>query len=449
MKRIYTAILVTVSALLICGNASAQSFRTGYFLDNYTYSYRLNPAKVTGESFFGLALDNIDLQNSSSLGISSFLYPKGNSLVTGLNSSVDANTFLGKLSDVNTINLDESINILTLGFGREDHTSTVEVNVRTTAGISLPYELFAFLKKGGQNTSYNIGGIYANVSAIGDIAYGYSRKINDQLSVGGRIHALIGLGNLSLNGNDTSVSIGDQEVAINSDIDVTSAGLLKLGISDGAINLDDTGLSTETIFGGFGATLDLGVIYKPIDGLEVSFSINDLGGISWKNNVTAKASGKSSYKGGTITFEGGNVSTDLEDALTELTRSINVKDLGETSSFAMMPMTIAAGARYTMPFYSGLSAGLLATYHTGKYTSWYDVRVGATITPAKIISATANLGMTTFGPTFGAALNACLGPVDLILGLDSFIGKMGKLSKFTVPLDKFTENIHLGLAFSF
>lgn len=404
---------------------------------------------TTEDSFVGVAVGNIELQNSSTLGISSFLYPKGNTLVTGLNSAVDAKTFLGNLAETNGLNLDESINILSLGFAKETHTSTVELNVRSMVGVSLPYDLFAFLKKGGINTSYNIGGIFANVNAIADLAYGYSRKINDQLRVGARIHALVGVASANVNGNDTSISMSDKEVAINSNLEVTTAGLVQVAIDNGVIDMNKTGLSTKGGLGGFGASVDLGAVYEPIEGLEVSLSVNDLGGISWKNNVTAQATGKSTFKGGTITFDGGNVKTDLEDALKGLTEAINVKDIGVTSRFDLLPMTIAAGARYTMPFYSGLSAGLLATYHTGKYTSWYDVRLGATITPAKIISACANVGVTTFGPTFGAALNAHLGPINLMLGVDSYLGKLAKISGVSVPLNKFQENIHFGLAFSF
>lgn len=102
-----------------------------------------------------------------------------------------------------------------------------------------------------------------------------------------------------------------------------------------------------------------------------------------------------------------------------------------------------------MPFYKGLSTGVLASFHTGKYTSWYDVRLGATITPARIISATANVGISSFSPTFGAALNINLGPLNLMAGIDSYLGKTVTIASVNVPRDKFQENIHLGMAITF
>ena len=88
MKRI----IITISAaLLLCAGASAQSFRSGYFLDrNYTYGYRINPAQINRKSFMALGLGNIDLQNSCNIGISNLLFPTETGLVTGFNKAVSA-----------------------------------------------------------------------------------------------------------------------------------------------------------------------------------------------------------------------------------------------------------------------------------------------------------------------------------------------------------------------
>ena len=452
MKKIFSVSAAIIAMSLICTVASAQSFRTGYFLDNYIYSYRINPAIVSDDSFFGLAVTNIDLQNSSNIGISSILYPSGNSIVTGLNSKVSADEFLGKLSQNNGLNLDESINILSMGFAKKDHYSTVEVNVRAMAGASLPYDLLAFLKKGGIGKTYDISNIYANAKAYADVSYGYARDINDKISVGGRVHFLVGLANVTARSQNTSISMSEQEMAVTSDMNITSAGLLELSTtSDGAIDASNTKFGMDNGMGGFGASIDLGAVYKPIDGLEVSLAVNDLGAISWSNNFTGKASGRSTVSGGTIKLNDGKLETDLENALTALTECVNVKNTGKSSSFEMLPATIAAGARYTMPFYEGLSAGMLATIHTGTCSSWYDLRAGATITPARIVSAAANLGISSFGPTFGAALNLHLGPVNLVAGTDCFMSSMTKISNIPVPvpLNKFVLNAHLGLSISF
>ena len=115
MRRLHL-ILLTVAILCSLG-ASAQSFRSGYFLDNYVYGYRINPAQVNDRLSIGLLIDNFDLQNASSMGVSSFLYPNpdgSNSLVTGLNKAIPTETFLKGLKKHNFISLDENINIFSL-----------------------------------------------------------------------------------------------------------------------------------------------------------------------------------------------------------------------------------------------------------------------------------------------------------------------------------------------
>ena len=101
--------------MLLSAGASAQSFRSGYFLDNYVYGYRINPAQLNKKSFLAVGAGNIDLQNSCSIGIASVLFPTENGMVTGLNKAVSAEQFLGGLPNSVGIGLDENINLLSFG----------------------------------------------------------------------------------------------------------------------------------------------------------------------------------------------------------------------------------------------------------------------------------------------------------------------------------------------
>ena len=91
MKNIKPIILTLALATAgIC--ASAQS-RSSYFLDNYVYGYRLNPAIMSERSFFSLpVVGNVQADIQSGIGVSTLLYPApdGNGLVTGFNSSVSS-----------------------------------------------------------------------------------------------------------------------------------------------------------------------------------------------------------------------------------------------------------------------------------------------------------------------------------------------------------------------
>ena len=445
MKKLHI-ILLTAAVLLSLG-ASAQSFRSGYFLDNYTYGYRINPAQVNDRGFFAIGLGNIDLQNCTNLGISKFLFPKqdGTGLVTGLNKSVSADTFLGGLKQNNFVSLDENINILSFGIANGERMHSVELNLRVPITLNLPLDIFAFAKTGGTR-DFNIAGIYVDVTALADLSYGYSRYITDNLSVGGRLHLLAGAANVNLSGQNTKISLSESKIAVSPNLDLVTSGILGIEANSTGDGIDPSkiGINTSSPIGGFGGTIDLGVEYKADFGLDAMFSITDLGFISWKNDFAANASGSFEYTGTTIGFEGGTIKTDLAD-LMDVSKILSFKAGKGTSSASLMPFDIAAGVRYFMPFYDKLSVGALATYHNAKYASWFDTRVGATITPARILSLSGNIGYGSFGGTWGAGLNLHLGPINLLVGADSFLGRMGRIANITVPIDPVQVNLHAGL----
>ena len=469
MKKIH--IIMLSAAMLLSLGASAQSFRSGYFLDNYVYGYRINPAQVNDRGFFALLLGNMDFQNRTTFGVSQFLYPASNGLVTGLNSLVTPDEFLGKFKANNYLALDESINILALGvaIGRPMHT--LEVNVRVGATASLPYDLFAIVKSGKAGT-YDLGGIYLDATALADVCYGFSTHIGDHFSAGARLHFLYGAANGNLTGNQSYITLSDKQVAALANMDLNVSGIFNGGLNpDGSFGFDNININPwpPTSYGG---AVDLGFQYTSDFGMEAMVSVTDLGMMSWANQISAHAEASIDYTGGSFTFENGTINTNFEEIMQKFTDSlVEPKFTTGTRAWRMMPWNAAAGVRYHMPFWKGLSVGALGTYHFEKCASWYDARLGVTVTPARIITATTNIGYSTFGPTWGGAIDLHLGPFNLLAGFDGYIGPMGKfglgdtlsslngvpvvstLSKAVTfvpfPLNGSIGNAHIGLTLTF
>ena len=447
MKKIFQ--IVPVVLLLCTVGASAQSFRSGYFLDNYVYGYRINPAQMGQKSFLGVAIGNIDLQNNGTIGAASLLFPNGTSVVTGLNKAVSADKFLGGLKENNALSFDESLNIFSLGIVKNNNMFTVELNARALAGVKIPHELFAFAKKGGTGVTYDLGGLGVGASAFGDLAVGYARAIRDMFSFGARVHVLIGLADVYAGTNPSVVNLGESSISVKPDVGLNFSGLPTIAPGTGnSLDFSKIGFNGSPM-GGFGAALDLGVEFKPFPGFEAMLAVNDLGFISWNNNFSGAVKGDFSFSGGSIALEGGEFKTDFDGILDKLMDSFRLEASQNGKSMSGMPFNVAAGAKYKMPFYDRLSAGVLATYHNSAYIPWFDARLGVTITPVDLIGLSANIGTGTFGPTFGAALDAHLGPVNILFGLDSFIGKAGKFSGIPIPLNAFMANVHAGIAFTF
>lgn len=126
----------------------------------------------------------------------------------------------------------------------------------------------------------------------------------------------------------------------------------------------------------------------------------------------------------------------------------------DAASFEKLPVTINLGAKYRMPFYDRLSAGVLGTYRAdSRYTFW-DVRTGVAVTPADWFCISANYGYNSYGLTWGTAMSLTAACFNLHLALDSYSGRTGKFitaesESLRFPLGPFKYQINLGLTVTF
>ena len=459
MKKISIAIvLVAALSLLSLTKASAQSFRSGYFLDNYVYGYRLNPAQIGPRSFFALGLGSIDLQNNLNIGMASLLFPTENGMVTGFNKAVSAEQFLSGIPNGVRLSLDEDINILSFGIAKENRMSTFEINLRTRVGLALPHDLFAFLKVGGDQP-YDISGLGVNAEVIADVAYGFAHTIGDNLTIGGRLHFLAGVADVKAYTANSSITMGST-AELNTEIHLETSGIASIGIDDKG-NIDPNSIQMNGDYvGGYGGGLDLGIEYEPFDGFTLTASVTDFGVMFRKNTTNLAASSKVTYKGADINYqEDGSVKADFDQVLEELRQAIVFKEVaGEPQRVDVLPFNAAVGLRYKMPFFEPLSVGALGTWHFDSIAPWYEARGGLTFTPWRLISISANAGYGSIGgPVCGGALDLHLGPLNILAGFDTFLGEIGLIKDvpippyngIPIPLHGFDLNVHVGVGLTF
>ena len=95
-----------------------------------------------------------------------------------------------------------------------------------------------------------------------------------------------------------------------------------------------------------------------------------------------------------------------------------------------------------MPFYEGLSAGVITTVQN----FYKEVRFGLDVTPIRAISLAASAALNSYGFDMGAALNFRFPGVNLFLGTDSMFFKM---NEYHIPSSKGVTNVTAGLAIAF
>ena len=208
------------------------------------------------------------------------------------------------------------------------------IGLRTDIGANLTKNMFTFLnemetvEENWRNSNYDISGQQLNINAYTEIGLGLSRQINSRLTVGARVKALLGIGNMELKLNRVAMSANlpsDQQInqwssesywnsmtpsqaaqaaqelkdkfnnyhanlTVGAELKSSFKGL-ELQEEEGKDYVTDFDFDSGKLgIAGYGFGIDLGASYKILDNLTVSASVLDLGFISWSKSSTKIAS---------------------------------------------------------------------------------------------------------------------------------------------------------------
>lgn len=436
-------------------SAAAQTINSAYFTEDYKFRHMLNPAFGNEQNYVSIpALGNISVNTHGNFGyrdviMSNPMYPSlsDKKMTTFLNPYISAEDALSGFSTGNNrITGDVSLTILSAGFKAFGGYNTIEINSRTTTGVSLPYELFEFAKNTG-NHSYNIGDINAHAQSFAEIAFGHSRQINDKLRLGAKLKVLVGLGRADvkmrnmkadLTAEDkwtitgeatTDVSMkGFSYVSEEKEYNIEGSGTYER-VND--VDLDGVGV------GGLGMAIDLGGVYEINEDWTVSASVLDLGFISWTNDMLAENRSKSFVFNGfhdvSVTSDRGEeIDTKVDRYGDQLADFANLTDMGDKGGRSTgIGATINVGAEYTLPVYRKVSFGALCTSRINGAYSWTEGRLSANYAPLNWLDGGVSFAVNSFTTSMGWVLNLHPKGYNFFIGMDHILGKT---SKEMIPL---------------
>lgn len=450
---------IACGALLLgAATASAQEFRTSYFMQTSNFRHQMNPALLdsayVGIPFFG----NINVGATGNIGMANFVHKlDGNpqyDLTTFMNPAVSASEFLGDLHDKNRADIYVNMNIASVAFKAFKGMNLVELNLRSNTNICLPYELFEFMKTAGEKEQYSLSNLGVRTQNYLELALGHSHKIDDKLTVGAKMKFLIGAAYADLSVNRLDLTMNGDRWAIDGDAQLKAA-LLSGGTfshdtdkplsDDGRPRVD--GLD-DISFGlpGFGLAFDFGATYRVIDDLTLSVGLTDLGFISWKNALQASSKGSWEFDGFDNIYMGGENGEKLGDQFDNLTDDLEdmfaVYDDGQESASQGLAATLNIGADYTLPAYRNLRFGFLYTGRIHGLYSFHQGMFSANVRPLKWIEANLNTAVSSTGWTLGAALSLKAKHFNFYVGTDRFFGKV---SKQWIPLHSLNANVNFGM----
>ena len=438
----------------------AQFLRTSYFMEGTPYRQQLNPALAPGRGYLNLPVIgtfNASV-NSSTLGYQDVMDIIDN---TEGGDFFKSDAFINKLDNLNNLNVNLSTDILSAGWYKGKNFWSFNIGLRNDIGASIPKGMFEFMREMDglsaddnlerlSNINQKVGHQSLEINSYAEVGVGLARNITERLTVGARVKALLGVGNLKLDINNIAVNSnlsgyntgdlndlnGRAEIRVDATLE-NSSKLIELSEDDGVIDEIEFGT-----FGlaGYGLGIDLGASYKLMDKLTLSASLLDLGFMKWSKNNTsvAKATANQSY--------------DLTNS-SDRYEFVDKVASGEVLNFDMLNMTLdksaqkdrstsltstlVLGAEYEL-LGDLLAVGALYTGRFAKPETLNELTLSANIRPKNNLNLALSYSLWQgSGKTFGVA--AKLGPI--FVGTDyMFFGKdtknLNAYIGFSLPLNK-------------
>lgn len=458
MKRIAISILLAFACIV---SASAQhNFRTGYFLDGYIYKHKLNPAFASDRGYFAIPVaGQVSVGAETNLSLSTLLYPDGNgNLVTFLSPSVSAEDFMKGIQTNNPLRVNAELPVLSLGFHAGKSFNTIDLSLKTDVRTNLPGSFFSWAKQSGDMMDLSDFGLKGDARL--ELSYGYSRPIGEKFRFGFKLKFLAGLAKASYNMDKLTLTMEKNawSAAAKGNGYFSAPGIGLVTDDAGAITgfdvpAYDMALISELLLESrnFGGAVDLGISYDILPWLTLSASVTDLGFINWDGlSRLESADNTVDYAGfENIGDEGTDIGADFEALGNELLQMIYPKVTSDSAILMdMLSMTSHVGLELSLPFYKRLSVGALGTYRFDGPYSWWEARGSLNWAIFRWLSFSASYAQSTYGESYGGAMNFHPNGLNIFVGVDSFKPALN-LTKQYIPIDSFNTNLVAGVNIAF
>tara|TARA_B110000879_G_scaffold30405_1_gene41464 strand:- start:61 stop:1431 length:1371 start_codon:yes stop_codon:yes gene_type:complete len=276
-----------------------------------------------------------------------------------LNDSRDFNLkfeeVLKKIDSDDYININTVIEVLSAGFRIDDRTYVSfgfyeELDIITY----LPKDISELIYYGNEpflNRPFSISELVVKADVLGVLHAGMSRKIDEKLTVGGRVKIYSSSLNIETNNNFGTITATNNNINIvrqtldNLDAEIRTSGIID---SNGDANQSSNDIFSNTLLGGnLGLGFDVGLTYHFSHQLEFTGSIIDLGFIKYSKN-TRNFTAKGNYILDGINFEYNT--DDPSDYWEQLEEDFNENvrtEETENSYISSRPMKINAALKYS------------------------------------------------------------------------------------------------------
>lgn len=276
-------IILAACCFVMASSAWAQQELSTYFMDGLYQQHLMNPAHVPDKKitialpsfYFNLSNSAFALDDVAEVDANNTLILNGQNVVSNLDPS-------------NSLQFNTELQWIGVAAKIKGVGISATISTKAAATFIYPEEFPKLVFEGnGQYVGETINiAPEMQVLAYQEFAVGASYTVKEKITIGGRVKYLNGIADAS-----TSEDRNRIEFYTDPDLyDITIATDYQYNIT----NLDNTFLSSNTatglgveqaFTGNHGAALDLGVVIKPTEKLEIAASATNLGFIKWNDGA--------------------------------------------------------------------------------------------------------------------------------------------------------------------
>ena len=467
MKKI--AIILTFFGVIGMGQSlSGQQADVMYFMKDNPLQHNLNPAfqpkcnlyiGFPGASSMNFSLGNNSLtfwdiysrqEVEGEMRTVSFLHP-----VMG-QEGID--NFLSRLRKNTRLYMELSETPLAFGWRKNQSFFTFDLSTKVDVQLIVPKAIPTVFFRGvkeediNKETDFNLQNLSLSSTLYSQIAFGYSRKIDEDWSVGGKLKLLLGHANVDTDFNDLSLTVSRERWLLQGNSSIRSAvpGITVNEDEDGRVDkvkFDDN-IKFGKSFSGIGAGMDLGATYNPLENLQFSASVVDLGFIRWNKNLN-KINKENDFEFDGIVYDINNDSIDYWAEYGDMLKEMFVLEKNPSAYSTCLTTKVHAGVEYSI-LDDKIGFGLLSKTYITKSKMFEELVLSSNFRPFYPLSVSVSYSLlngrwSNLG--FGMNLNA--GPFNLFMCADNIPLKYGRGKDFTIPTNTKSTNFSFGINFIF
>lgn len=367
MKKIYKIIVsgLFISLFLFSSNKSIAQKDILYFLREAPQVMQYNPAITPCSNFYlSLMLGTTDIGvHTSGFSYHDLIHKHP---IYSDSLQLDLERFRSQLSDNNFINFNYDMDLLGFGFKIGKNYFSYDLSLTLDSRVNFSKGIFDLILEGSGANNGNIrllDGHLLEVNSYITNAIGYSREINDRLSIGGKIKLLSGIANIHTNEANLELNFKDSEkISAHGELDILTANIIgdlsitslfKENASADFIVPENLNTILDHAMDNVGLSFDLGASYRLLENLELSASVVDVFNfISWNTHTSQIINNKPFEE---IVFEGitsgidsieTNFETQINSLVDSISSALDIRTQNIPSYTTHLPAKIYFGATY-------------------------------------------------------------------------------------------------------